>query len=82
MTQRTNLRKSVAFTMRLFMVAALMLFAGYHPAQAQPLDVKGTVVSAADGLPGNVQFFCQSDLGHAQILSFSGNLISHLIHIS
>ena len=51
MTQRTNLRKSVAFTMRLFMVAALMLFAGYHPAQAQPLDVKGTVVSAADGLP-------------------------------
>ena len=51
MTQSKNSRKRYAFIARLFVVAALLVSAGFQQAYAQTLDVRGTVVSATDGLP-------------------------------
>ncbi len=51
MTQSTNIRKSTVPSARLLMVAVVLLFAGFQLAFAQQLDVRGTVVSATDGLP-------------------------------
>ena len=51
MTQSKTIRKRPAFIARLLVVAAVLLFAGFQPAYAQSVDVKGTVVSATDGLP-------------------------------
>ena len=51
MTQSKNFRKRPAFIARLFVVAAVLLLAGFQQAHAQAVDVRGTVVSATDGLP-------------------------------
>ena len=51
MTQRKNIRKTATSITRLFMVAVVLMSVGLQQASAQPLDVKGTVVSAADGTP-------------------------------
>ncbi len=51
MTQSKNIRKRPAFIARLFVVAAVLMLAGFQQAYAQSVDVRGTVVSATDGLP-------------------------------
>ena len=51
MTQSKNIRKRPAFIARLFVVAAVLMLAGFQQAYAQSVDVRGTVVSATDGMP-------------------------------
>ena len=51
MTPSKKIRKRYAFMARLFVVAAVLVFAGFQQAYAQSVDVRGTVTSAVDGLP-------------------------------